>query len=145
VAADRIAESEERLTVEFPTTHSKTVTAYTVLYFQGLSLFSAPTSNLFAGSELGIAFLPVLVIVLGLDLENRGRMKVCRRKSTINSRLETYSLCFSRSSVTISWTGEVTHASRDEYTTQESKLCGFALVDVEVEDSDISIWRHLKP
>lgn len=38
-----------------------------------------------SGVETGMAFLPVEVMVEGLDLEKRGRIMVCRRKSRVDS------------------------------------------------------------
>jgi len=121
---------EERIrrTEEFSTIHSRTVTAYIFSYFQGLSLFSALKSYGLGGSELGIAFRPLLVTVLGLDFEKRGRIKLCSRNVTMKSSLETSFLYCDRRTFASSESWGVVHISRDVKQIAASSMSGSALL-----------------
>lgn len=111
----RLIEDEGEITEAFATAHSKTVTVYTSRYFQGLSRFSASTSNRFGGSLDAMAFLPLSVTVLGRLLENRGRIKPCKRYSTINAGLLVWLASADKKAVVIAARLESVQGSRDEY------------------------------
>lgn len=63
------------LTDAYFTAHENTVTECGASYLQGFEArSSAPISCFLEGAEVGIAFLPVEVMVSGFDLEKRGRI-----------------------------------------------------------------------
>lgn len=66
-------------TEAFSTQNSRRAREYGASYFHGLLVCSVVKSWCFGGRELGIAFLPLEVTVLGRDFENKGRMTDCRR------------------------------------------------------------------